>query len=127
MSGQGKAAGVSAPETFTEEGCFITELYNTGIDPAVSVARARVEPGVVTALHVVTVEERYLIEQGEGLMTVGDRPPFPVQPGDVVRIPAGVAQRIENRSSADLIFLCVCTPRFEPGVYTRLAPWRPAR
>jgi mannose-6-phosphate isomerase-like protein (cupin superfamily) len=127
MSGQAKSAGVSAPETFTEEGCFITELYNTASDPAVSVARARVEPGVVTALHVVTVEERYLIEQGAGLMTVGDDPPFQVQPGDLVRIPAGVAQRIENRSSADLIFLCVCTPRFELRVYTRLAPWRRER
>jgi hypothetical protein len=38
------------PETFTEEGCFITELHNTELDPAVSIARARVEPGVLTAL-----------------------------------------------------------------------------
>jgi mannose-6-phosphate isomerase-like protein (cupin superfamily) len=111
-------------ETFTEEGCFIAELHNTESDPTVSIARARVEPGVLTALHVVTVEERYLIEQGEGLMTLGDRPPFPVRPGDVIRIPAGLPQRIENRSSSDLVFLCVCTPRFDPRVYTRLEPWR---
>jgi mannose-6-phosphate isomerase-like protein (cupin superfamily) len=115
------------PETFTEEGCFITELHNTERDPAVSIARARVEPGVLTALHVVAVEERYLIERGEGMMTLGDEPPFPVRPGDLVRIPPGVPQRIENRSSTDLVFLCVCTPRFEPRLYTRLQPWHKDR
>jgi hypothetical protein len=52
-------------EFFTEEGCFITELHNTEDDPAVSVARARVEPGVRTALHAVVVEERYLGGRGD--------------------------------------------------------------
>ena len=116
---------MSRPEFFTSEGCFITELHNTESDPAVSIARARVEPGVATALHVVAVEERYLIEQGQGLVTVGDRAPFPVAPGDVIRIPAGVPQRIQNLSPRDLIFLCVCTPRFDPILYKQLEPWRP--
>jgi mannose-6-phosphate isomerase-like protein (cupin superfamily) len=30
----------------------------------------------------------------------------------VVVIPAGVRQRIENIGPGDLIFLCICTPRF---------------
>ena len=112
-------------EFFTEEGCFITELHNTEDDPAVSVARARVEPGVRTALHTVTVEERYLIESGKGVVTVGDRPPFPVGPGDVVLIPPRVPQRIENTSTVDLIFLCVCTPRFTPEGYRQVEPRQP--
>jgi len=109
-------------EFFTEEGCFITELHNTEDDPAVSVARARVQPGVRTALHTVPVEERYVIESGKGVVTVGARPPFPVVPGDVVLIPPGVPQRIENTSTMDLTFLCVCTPRFTPDGYRQLEP-----
>ncbi len=110
-------------EFFTEEGCFITELHNSADDPAVSVARARVEPGVRTALHTLTMDERYLIEQGAGLASIGDRS-LPVAPGDVVHIPAGTPQRIENTGTTDLVFLCVCTPRFEQGGYRTLEPRR---
>ena len=53
-------------------------------------------------------------------MSVGDDEPYPVGPGDVVSIPKGVPQRILNNGEADLIFLCVCTPRFEMDCYTSL-------
>ena len=112
-------------EFFTSEGCFITEVHNTPEDAAVSVARARVPPGTTTALHTVTVRERYLIEAGHGLMTVGDCPPFPVAPGTVVDIPPSVPQRIENIGPSDLVFLCVCTPRFTADGYQQLMPPRP--
>ena len=115
---------MASQESFTREGCFITEIHNHADDPGVSVARARVEPGVRTALHVVDFEERYLIEIGEGVMTLGTQPPFPVGPGDAVRIPAGVAQRIENTGPRDLVFLCVCTPRFQTEGYRELEPAR---
>ena len=36
-------------EFHTEEGCFINELSNIADDPSVSIARARVAPGVTTA------------------------------------------------------------------------------
>jgi mannose-6-phosphate isomerase-like protein (cupin superfamily) len=115
------------PELFTDEGCFITELYNLDGDAAVSVARARVQPGMRTALHTVAFIERYVIEAGQGLVTLGEAPPFAVGPGDIVRIPAGVPQRIENTSTADLVFLCICTPRFSPEGYRALgAPERRA-
>jgi mannose-6-phosphate isomerase-like protein (cupin superfamily) len=39
---------------------------------------------------------------------------------DVVTIPAGVSQRIHNVGDTDLIFLCVCTPRFDAGGYIQL-------
>lgn len=38
-------------EFYTEERCWILESWNEEQDPAVSVARARVEPGVKTQLH----------------------------------------------------------------------------
>ena len=37
--------------------------------------------------------------------------------GDVVLIPAGKTQRIRNVGPDDLVFLCICTPRFEPRHY----------
>lgn len=100
-------------EYFFEENCFITELLNDEADPEVSVARARVLPGATTHWHRLEgITERYLIMHGFGSAEVGSDPPIAVGPGDSVTIPPGVAQRITNTGSADLIFLAVCTPRF---------------
>jgi hypothetical protein len=49
-------------EYWFEQRCHITEWWNTPADAAVSVARARVEPGVTTRLHrLKDVTERYVI------------------------------------------------------------------
>ncbi len=108
-------------EFFTEEGCYTVELRNVLEDPECSIARARVEPGVKTKLHCLReTVERYVILEGVGEVEVGSEPPASVGPFDVVHIPAGVHQRIKNIGSNDLIFLCVCTPRFRPEAYVRL-------
>ncbi|MBL8250622.1 MAG: cupin domain-containing protein [Candidatus Competibacter sp.] len=108
----------AAPEYFFAEGCFIAEWWNASADPDVSVARARVEPGVTTRWHRLRgTVERYLILEGRGRVEVGDNPPEPVGPGAVVLIPPGVRQRIANVGEGDLIFLAVCTPRFSPAAY----------
>jgi mannose-6-phosphate isomerase-like protein (cupin superfamily) len=105
-------------EYYFEEGCFITELHNTADDPAVSVARARVEPGKTTRWHSLrALCERYLIVEGVGRVEIGDEVPREVQTGEVVVIPAEVRQRITNIGSTDLIFLAICTPRFVPAAY----------
>lgn len=106
-------------EFATSERCFITELLNHPTRPDVSLARARVTPGVVTELHALDVEETYVIEMGGGMMEVGgDR--FRVGPGDSVLIPQGVSQRIENDGVTDLVFLCLCQPRFRSEGYVSL-------
>lgn len=107
-------------EIWTPERCFITELLNDEAQPEVSIARARVEPGVTTQLHRLEVAEWYVIESGVGRMTVGDDAVRSVRPGDVVSIPAGCPQKIENHGDADLKFLCVCAPRFLLQHYTSL-------
>ena len=108
-------------ESFFVEGCFITEWWNTSADETVSVARARVEPGVTTRWHRLRgVTERYVILEGRGRVEVGDLPPEDVGPGAVVLIPPGVRQRITNTGEADLLFLAVCTPRFTRAVYQDL-------
>ena len=109
-----------AREIWTAERCYITELLNTAGQPEVSLARTRVEPGVTTQLHQLSVHEWYVIERGNGLMVVGDEAPFSVSPGDTVTIPKHTAQQITNSGPEDLCFLCVCTPRFSQECYTSL-------
>ena len=108
------------PETefYTDERCYIVELYNDGNS---SIARARVEPGVTTGRHsLVDTFEQYLILEGEGEVEVGDNPVTKVLPLDVVNIPADIPQRITNTGKRDLIFLCICTPGFKLETYENL-------
>ena len=105
-------------EFFTDEGCHITELSNSPDDPTVSIARARVEPGVTTRLHrLAGIAERYYILEGNGRVETGGAPPQPVGPGDVVLIPPMCPQRITNTGPDDLVFLAICTPRFTQDAY----------
>ena len=109
-------------EFFISEGCHIVELSNSASDPAVSIARARVEPGVTTAWHSLKgTVERYVILEGNGCVEVGELAPEPVEPGDTVVIPSGCRQRITCTGQADLVFLAVCSPRFRPGAYQDLS------
>lgn len=105
-------------EVWTDERCYVTELINDPDYPAQSLARCRVEPGVTTQLHSLSVLEWYVIESGRGRMQVGSGPAVDVAPGDTVRIPAGSEQRITNTGLEDLTFVCVCVPRFTPECYT---------
>jgi mannose-6-phosphate isomerase-like protein (cupin superfamily) len=100
-------------EHLTEERCHILELSNTPDDPDVSIARARVAPGVSTRWHQLRdTAERYVILEGSGCVEIGELPSQEVSVGDVVRIPPGCRQRITNVGTQDLIFLAICTPRF---------------
>ena len=106
---------------FTAERCHINELSNTVIDPAESIAEARVEPGITTQWHALQgTVERYVILEGEALVEVGELPPTKVGPGAVALIPAGCRQRITNIGTQDLVFLAICSPRFVPQHYLNL-------
>lgn len=110
-----------AAEFVTGERCAILELWNRPADADVSIARARVAPGVTTQWHSVEgIVERYLILSGEGVASVGHAEPQRVGPGDLVVIPAGERQRIANTGGADLVFYCICTPRFRQEAYRAL-------
>lgn len=128
-------------EVLTEERCHILEISGRSDDPDLSIARARVEPGVTTQLHALEIAERYIIVSGQGEMELGggqgpgggpmaegehaevSRPQAErsvVRPGDVVLIPPGVPQRITNTGAEDLVFYCICTPAWEEEVYKSL-------
>lgn len=105
-------------EVYTDERCHILEMSNSAMDEALSIARARVEPGVTTALHKLKgTIERYVILEGRGEVEIAGGAPERVKAGDVVVIPANAAQRITNTGSHDLVFLALCTPRFRPESY----------
>jgi len=110
----------TADEFWTRERCFIREIVNLPDIQDFSLAETRVEPGVTTELHKLSVNEWYIILAGEGQMEVGDRPAYAVAKGDVVEIPAEASQRIHNSGDTDLLFQCVCLPRFTPDCYTSL-------
>lgn len=105
-------------EYFFDEGCHILETWNTEGDPALSVARARVAPGVSTRWHRLEgITERYLILAGAGVAELQGQAPMAVRAGDLVHIPAGLAQRITNTGAEDLVFYALCTPRFVVRAY----------
>ena len=110
-----------ASEFWTPEQCHIVETSNSDDDPDVSIARARVEPGVTTRWHRLNgIVERYYILEGKGQVEIGTLAPEEVASGDVVLIPKSVRQRITNIGSGDLIFLAICTPRFSQDAYEDL-------
>ena len=99
---------------FDSEGCYITELLNTRDDAEVSIAKARVKPGVSTAWHKLkNTTERYCILSGSGVVEVGKQSPQKVTSNDVVIILPDQRQRITNNGQEDLVFLAICSPRFE--------------
>lgn len=112
---------LKTPETaeyYFEEGCYILELSNSEQDPQLSIARARVKPGISTRLHRLSaLVERYVILSGMGNVEVGDLPTQSVGAGHVVIIPPNYSQKITNTGDDDLVFLALCTPRFEKQFY----------
>lgn len=113
--------GSLSKEFYFDEGCHIRELYNREADKRISIAHARVSPGVTTKFHRLQgIDEYYVIISGKGRVDVGDEPPQDVSPGDVVVIPPGYKQRITNTGADDLIFLCCCAPKFDKEQYESL-------
>lgn len=111
----------AADEYYTEERCYILELSNSSADEELSVARARVEPGVTTAVHrVIDTVERYVILSGTGRVDIEGLEPTDISEQDVVIIPEGATQRITNIGDTDLLFLAICTPRFKQNLYEHL-------
>ena len=100
-------------EYWFEEGCYILELSNTSADEDCSIARARIPAGGTTKVHQLRQTiERYVILQGHGTVSINGAPAEPVAPLDVVLIPENAEQSISNVGAGDLVFLCICTPRF---------------
>lgn len=111
----------STSEFYTPERCHILEIFNKGTHSKSSLAQARVEPGVTTQLHILKgTDEIYYILQGEGQIELNHQKMGIIKKGEAAFIPADTPQRITNVGEEDLIFLCICTPRFVPECYQSL-------
>jgi|GEM_PF-319659 len=109
-------------EFYTAERCHVTEWWNRREDPALSVARLRVEAGVSTRPYRLRgVSERYLILAGRGTIDI-DGEKREIGPGDGILINAGSWRCITNTGNHDLGLLAICRPRFR-----RLDPNSPKR
>jgi mannose-6-phosphate isomerase-like protein (cupin superfamily) len=107
-------------EVETEERCYIAEISGNSSSDKISIARARVKPGITTAWHRLRgVSERYIIVAGSGFVEVGGLA-AEVWEGDVIVIPPDTPQRIGNTGHADLVFYCICEPSFFPACYESL-------
>lgn len=105
---------------WTEERCHITEILNHSHVKNLSLAQASVQPLITTQVHSLDCDEIYYILSGNGILHL-DGSDFPLSSGDAAYIRKGKSQSITNPSPChDLIFLCICTPRFEPDYYTSL-------
>jgi mannose-6-phosphate isomerase-like protein (cupin superfamily) len=104
----------------TEERCWIREHLNHPDVPEASLARARVTAGTTTRWHRVGVLECYVVHEGHGRMELAGAEPFPIGPGQSVRIDPLRPQRVTALGPGDLVFDCVCVPRFRPELYEDL-------
>lgn len=120
MSKATVTSGTNHEEVWSSERLFVRELLNEPGIPEVSLARCRVPPGTTTELHELSVREWYVIAEGSGLMELDSTNRFAVGRGDTVAIPARTSQRITNTGDTDLVFQCICIPRFTPDCYKSL-------
>jgi mannose-6-phosphate isomerase-like protein (cupin superfamily) len=63
-----------------------------------------------------------VILSGVGRVEVGDLVPQTVSAGSVVIIPQYCPQKITNTGEDDLVFLALCTPRFQTQFYEDIEP-----
>ncbi len=103
-------------EIIAGDGCLLRELLHPDkerLDIRYSLAHATVPSGQTTKPHCLTTAEVYCILEGQGEMFIG-YDSRPVGPGDIVYIPPGATQFIENTGQANLTFLCIVDPAWQP-------------
>lgn len=102
------------PSYLTKDGSTIRELMHpvSHGNHMQSLAEARIAPGATTLLHRhLRSEELYHVTAGSGIMTLGAEH-FAIGEGDSVAIAPGVAHRVENSGTIELVILCCCSPPY---------------
>jgi len=99
-------------EFTANDGCRLRELLHPKNDPVdlpYSIAIARIEPGKQTYNHKLAQTEVYYILSGTGRIHV-DEETENVKPGDVILIPPGSIQWLENSGTTELQFIAIVNP-----------------
>jgi len=91
----------------------IREILNPGADSYsgdYSLAEARLPPGKASYPHILQQQsELYLFVQGQALVHVGEEECV-AQAGEIVLVPAGALQYVENTGAEELVFYCIVNP-----------------
>ena len=83
---------------------------NEGVPMSYSLAHAELEPGKASLPHrLLDRSEVYIILDGEGTAYV-DGQAAVLRAGDVLFIPAGAEQYLDNTGTATIRFLCIVDP-----------------
>jgi mannose-6-phosphate isomerase-like protein (cupin superfamily) len=85
------------------------------LDIGYSLAHAKVLPGEFSLEHKLSSSEVYYILHGKAVMHIDDEKAH-INTGQVVYIPPGAVQKIENIGETALIFLCIVEPAWKPEV-----------
>ena len=100
-------AFTAGDETFIRE---VLHPKNDGLSLGYSLAFATLEPGQASLPHVLRdSSEVYVVQKGRGRAFIGEKT-ADVGPGDVIFIPSGARQYIENTGEETLEFWCIVSP-----------------
>ncbi|MDQ5822701.1 MAG: cupin domain-containing protein [Chloroflexota bacterium] len=90
-----------------------------------SLAHALLKPGGRSLPHRLRGSEVYYILQGRGRIYI-DGESSEVRAGQVIYVPPGATQFVENGDSSDLVFLCIVDPAWsaDDEVVDRVSPAR---
>lgn len=81
-----------------------------GLSASYSLAFATLEPGEASLPHILQERsEVYVIVNGHGRAWINDEQ-SELEPGDVLYIPAGARQHVENIGTGQLGFWCIVSP-----------------
>lgn len=85
---------------------------NDGVDLPYSLAQAYLDPGMSSKSHVLKSTELYIFRAGQGIIYV-DGKAQEVKAGELVLVPGGADQHVENTGTTALDFWLMVSP-----------PWR---
>ena len=94
-------------EVFSNEGRGVAVLVE---EPNLKIDQIGLEPGKAVPVHKVDAPMTIHVVRGEGLFFVGGES-VRIEPGKLLRIPAGSSLGILNNSEASLVFLVIETPQ----------------
>ena len=99
-------------EITANDGCRLFEILHPEMDPVdlpYSVAVARVEKNRCTYKHRLQQAEVYYILTGAGKMHIDDEIHH-IRQGDIIFIPPGSIQWLENHSNSEIKFIAIVSP-----------------
>ena len=104
------------PEFIAGDATQIKEVFhpkNDGLPFHYSLAQASLVPGASSYPHILQKQsELYIFLRGEAKVFVGQETAH-AKAGDIVWVPAGVKQHVQNIGETDLVFFCIVDPPWQ--------------